>query len=197
MSEIYFVTHPEVVINASIPVTDWSLSEVGIGRMRRLLSADWVKSIRSIYCSTEKKAVDGAVILSEHLNIPCTMVEALGENDRTSTGYLPPQQFETMADQFFASPSVSIRGWETAESAQKRIVKAVTEIVETDNKNGSIAIVSHGAVGALLLCHLNQWSISRDHDQPGAGGGNYFSFSKKRFEVQQGWTPIESAIKGN
>ena len=34
----------------------------------------------------------------------CQTLEALGENDRSSTGYLPKEVFETMANRFFGLP---------------------------------------------------------------------------------------------
>jgi broad specificity phosphatase PhoE len=69
-------------------------------------------------------------------------------------GILPPEEFERVADQFFASPEVSVRGWERAIDAQSRIVQAVEGIAELDKTEGAVAIVSHGAVGTLLYCHL-------------------------------------------
>ena len=38
--------------------------------MRSGLRQPWVREIRSIYCSTEQKAIDAATILSEHLGVP-------------------------------------------------------------------------------------------------------------------------------
>jgi len=55
-------------------------------------------------------------------------VSPLGENDRSATGYLEPQEFETTANAFFAYPERSIRGWETAQAAQTRIVEAVHDL---------------------------------------------------------------------
>ena len=78
-----------------------------------------------------------------------------------------------MADQFFAQPEVSVRGWETAVAAQQRIVKAVSLIDTKAKGTEPLAIVSHGAVGTLLYCYLNNLDISRRWDQPGSGGGNY------------------------
>ena len=43
---------------------------------------------------------------------------SLHENDRSATGYLPPNQFEAMADRFFAEPQASVLGWERAVDAQ-------------------------------------------------------------------------------
>src|SRR5262245_5520992 len=109
---IYFITHPDVVIDPSIPVPQWPLSERGRSRMRRLLRRDWITRIEAIYCSTEQKAVDGAAILSETTGIPFQQVTALGENDRSATGYLSNAEFASTVEAFFAQASESIRGWE-------------------------------------------------------------------------------------
>ena len=173
MKIVYFMTHPEVIIDPKVPVPHWPLSERGLIRMRRLLKQPWVAAITSLYCSTEPKAIDGASVLAEHLSLPVQRVAALGENDRSSTGFLPPVEFEAVVEQFFAHPDESVRGWETAAAAQRRIVGAVTTVRKAETSPGAIAIVSHGGVGTLLLCHLADYSIARSHDQPGSGGGNY------------------------
>jgi len=191
MTTIYLITHPEVVVDPSIPVPQWPLSERGRERMRALLGKAWVGEIASIYCSTEQKAVDGAAILAEHLSLPFEEREELGENDRSSTGYLPKEEFEATADEFFAHPGRSVRGWETASDAQRRIVRAVQSVLGRDRTSGSIAIVSHGGVGTLLLCHLAGRPIERSQDQPGGGGGNYYAFCAETQALIHGWRPID------
>jgi broad specificity phosphatase PhoE len=187
----YFITHPDVVIDPAIPVPQWPLSEEGRGRMRRLLTRAWIAHVAAIYCSTEQKAVDGAAILSEALGVPFHQVAALGENDRSATGYLPKGEFETTVDAFFARPSESIRGWERAIDAQARIIRAVEHIASTAPGAGPIAVVSHGGVGALLLCHLKGVPISRTEEQPGTSGGNYFLFQTPKGTLVHSWKPIE------
>ena len=188
---LYFVTHPDVVIDPAIPVTQWPLAERGRSRIRCLLSKDWMPHIVAIYCSTEQKAIDGAAVLSEALGMPVHYVAALGENDRSATGYLPKTKFEATADAFFARPSERICGWESAIDAQSRIVGAVKHIGSTAPGTGPIVIVSHGGVGTLLLCHLKGVSISRREEQPGAAGGNYFLFQMLEGILVHGWKPIE------
>jgi broad specificity phosphatase PhoE len=148
---IYFITHPDVVIDPAIPVPQWPLSERGRHRMRNLLSRAWMAHVAAFYCSTEQKAVDGAAILSEALRMPFQQVAAFGENDRSATGYLPKAEFEATVDAFFARPSESIRGWERARDAQVRIVGAVEQIASTALSADPIAVVSHGGVGPLAL----------------------------------------------
>ena len=189
---IYFITHPNVLISPNVPVQRWPLSDTGRSRMSVGLGQAWISDITAVYCSTEQKAMDGASLLAEHLGIGYTCVEALGENDRSATGYLPPHEFEGVADLFFAHPHKSVRGWERAVDAQKRIVNTTSLIAGSDQSTGSIAIVSHGAVGTLLYCHLAGCPISRRWDQPANGGGNYVRLSLALDAVQAWWQPIDT-----
>ncbi len=177
LRHVYFITHPNVVISREVPVPQWPLSAVGLDRMKQALALPWISTVTACYSSTEQKAIDGARIVCDHLNLPLQMAEALGENDRSSTGFLPPPEFEAMANHFFAEPETSVKGWERAVDAQARIVSAVTDLVARDTSTGAIAIVSHGAVGTLLYCHLAGLPISRQWDQPPNSGGNYFEFA--------------------
>lgn len=188
---IYFITHPNVVISRDVPVPQWPLSERGRERMWQGLQQPWVPKLTAIYSSTEQKAIDGAEILAEHLGLGFTQLEALGENDRSATGFLPPDEFEQVADAFFANPEISVRGWETARAAENRIVSAVEALVAADPTSGPIAIVSHGAVGTLLYCHLTDEPISRRWDQPPNSGGNYFAFTLEPRAAHSHWRPID------
>ena len=169
----------------------WPLSELGKQRMRAGLRQPWVRELTAIYCSTEQKAIDGAAILAEHRSLPFDEIAELGENDRSATGFLPPEEFERVADAFFASPGASVRGWERALDAQARIVKAVESIARKDGTRGAIAIVSHGAVGTLLYCYLAGEPISRRWDQPANGGGNFYAFTLSPRSVHSWWKPID------
>jgi broad specificity phosphatase PhoE len=178
-------------MSQDVPVPRWPLSERGRQRMKVALAQPWIKTLTALYCSTEQKAIDGAGILAEHLSLPYTTVEALGENDRSSTGVLPPAEFEATADAFFANPEASVRGWERACDAQARIVRAITLLAEQDNSAGSIAVVAHGGVGALLYCHFAGHAISRQWDQPRNNGGNYCRYPLPIGPAPSGWKPID------
>jgi broad specificity phosphatase PhoE len=188
---IYFITHPNVVVDREVPVPRWPLSDTGIARMRAGFGQPWVPLITSIYCSMEQKAIDAAALLANHLGLHYTEVEALGENDRSSTGFLPPDEFERAADRFFAHPERSMNGWERAVDAQARICAAAEELVANDCTSGAIALVAHGAVGTLLYCKLAGHTISRAWDQPPNGGGNYFRYEVPGGHVHGPWAPID------
>jgi broad specificity phosphatase PhoE len=143
----------------------------------------------AIWSSTERKAMDGAEILAGGRGF--RTLAALGENDRSATGYLPRDAFEAMADAFFAQPETSVRGWERAIDAQSRIVAAVAQVAAQTPGDGPVAIVSHGGVGALLLSHLAGTPIARATDQPPGTGGHFFVFAGHR--LIQGWRAIDAA----
>jgi broad specificity phosphatase PhoE len=69
-------------------------------------------------------------------------------------------------------------------------VDAALLLVRTD---GDVAVIPHGGVVALLLCHLKHVPISRAEDQPGQGGGNVFSFDAETRRLDLGWRRIEDA----
>jgi len=172
MGAILFVTHPEVVIDPSVPVPCWPLSARGRRRMQSFAERIAEAGVRSVWSSTEQKAIDGARILAGRLKLQHLVYKALGENDRSSTGYIAPPEFWAVVSQFFAEPSASVRGWETAEHAQTRIVEAVQRVAVTA-ADGLTVVVSHGGVGRLLAAALQNVPIGREEKPGNPAGGCY------------------------
>lgn len=126
---VYFITHPNVVIDPGVTITEWPLSPLGRMRMVKACVCPWVPALSALYSSAERKALDGAEILSAAIGLPVSVRADLGENDRSATGYLPPAEFEGLADRFFAEPERSIRGWGRAVDEQARIVGAIDAVI--------------------------------------------------------------------
>jgi broad specificity phosphatase PhoE len=148
--------------------------------------------VAAVWSSAERKARDGADILSEILGITPKIDAALGENDRASTGYIAPPEFWLVVEEFFANPGVSVRGWETAINAQRRIVDAVTRIAASAVEPGPTIIVSHGGVGRLLTAHLQGVKIGQEVRPENPGGGCFFTIDRARLTVLCGWRDIEA-----
>ena len=102
MSEtVWFVTHPAVVIDPAMPVTEWPLTEAGRNRMRAALALPWTKGLAAIWCSTERKAIDAAEILAAGTGLDFSTLAALGVialliigaagygMSRVATGFIP------------------------------------------------------------------------------------------------------------
>src|SRR5437588_5246882 len=165
---VYFISHPEVVVRPEVPMTSWDLSEVGLARWERLLRQQWVSSVGAVWSSRETKATTAAERLARVRGLPVNYLPELGEMDRSATGCITdPGEFNRVVDAFFAKPDKSIRGWERAADAYRRIVAAVDRAICESPAGAQIAIVSHGGVGALLKCHLKRVPVSRAEDQPG------------------------------
>ena len=186
-----YLTHPQVRIDADVPVPKWGLSELGTARARLAAAQPYAKTLRRIVSSDETKAIEMAEILAAVSGCTVEIVADAHENDRSATGFLPPPQFEQAADWFFAHPTDSFRGWERALDAQARIVAAIETLLADHNPADPIAFVGHGGVGTLLKCHLQKVAIDRRFDQPG-GGGNLFAFDLAERRVSCDWTAIET-----
>ncbi|WP_284760279.1 histidine phosphatase family protein [Agrobacterium sp. fls2-241-TYG-188a] len=186
-----YITHPQVRIEANVSVPEWQLSDIGLERARRASLTPWAKSLRRIVSSSEAKAHDTAKIIARGAGIQPETADGMHENDRSATGFLPPEQFERAADWFFAHPMASYKGWETAVDAQARVVAAVEAVLSRHDPAAPIAFVGHGAVGTLLKCHLSREIITRREDQP-AGGGNLFCFSLADRRLTCDWTAMET-----
>lgn len=187
---IRYLTHPQVVIDAAKPITQWSLTDIGTSRVVALARSGALNGTRQVISSAEVKALETAAPIAEALGCAVEIRTDMHENDRSSTGFLPPDEFEAVADRFFARPDESVRGWETASAAQARIVAAVQDCLNRQ-PTGDILFVGHGGVGTLLFCHLAGHPITRDFDQGPGGGGCYFEFSTPRGRPKSRWQPLE------
>lgn len=187
-----YLTHPEVLIDPDVPVPEWGLSDTGRERATKATVLPFAKDIRQVISSAEKKALDTAQVFSGRLRVFQRSLPFLHENDRSATGFLPPEEFERTADLFFADPHHSVRGWERAIDAQDRIVNGVKSALRHIPEEDPVLFVGHGAVGTLLMCHLMAAPISRHHDQ--RRGGSWYRFEKSWLMSQAGrnlaWTEL-------
>ncbi|HTN60161.1 MAG TPA: histidine phosphatase family protein [Devosia sp.] len=188
-----YLTHPQVQIDPDVAVPQWGLSALGRERAMALAARGLIPDDAMVFCSTERKAVELAGIIA-----PMTAAirdHLMGENDRSATGFLPADQFEAVANRFFAEPLVSVDGWERALDAQSRIVDAVTTAMARVQPEQLAVFCGHGAVGTLLKCHLGRWAIARSEDQSrigDPGGGNGFVFDLAQRKLYCDWTPFEA-----
>ncbi|GIT85636.1 histidine phosphatase family protein [Roseobacter sp. OBYS 0001] len=186
-----YLTHPQVVIDQTIPIPEWGLSRVGRDRTEHLACACPWPNTTHIVTSTERKALETAASLAAAWACPVDVRPNMHENDRSATGFLPPTAFEAAADCFFARPNESFHGWETAKDAQARILREVIEFL-WHHSGRDVLFVGHGAVGTLLYCALTKRPIDRRYDQAN-GGGYWFSFDIDSRQVLHHWRSMEAA----
>ncbi len=185
-----YLSHPQVNIDPAQSIQNWSLNSVGRRRVARLAATNALQGTATVVSSAETKAIETAQPLADALGCPLDIRELMHENDRSSTGFLPPDEFETVADRFFAHPDESARGWETARAAQSRIVEQIRTGLQ-QYTSGDVLFVGHGGVGTLLFCHLSGHPIDRRFDQGPGGGGCFFEFNPPELRPAFGWRPME------
>jgi broad specificity phosphatase PhoE len=192
-----YVTHPQVLVDASVPVPQWGLSAEGRARAESFAARDVIPAGALVYASDERKAVELATILSGDRDVHID--PSMGENDRSATGFLPSAQFEAMADRFFGAPEISADGWERAIDAQLRIVAAVSQALTEVANDRPVVFCGHGAVGTLLKCHVDGRAIARSEDQSRhghKGGGNCFAFDINPARLAAEWVAMEDFAPG-
>ena len=189
-----YLTHPQVRIDAAVPVPLWGLSPEGRARAEAFAGRGIVPVGTIVFSSRETKALELAELVAAAAGTPVLSDHAMGENDRSSTGFLPPALFETQADRFFALPQQSADGWERAIDAQARIVSTVRTALASLPAEVPVIFCGHGAVGTLLKCRIGNRRISREEDQSRIGvrgGGNGFLFDLAAKQLLTDWTPME------
>lgn len=190
-----YLSHPQVRIDPAVPTPLWGLSEEGRRRAEAFAARRIVPAGTFVFSSREAKAMELAEIVAAQAGTPVLADHLMGENDRSSTGFLPPALFEAVADRFFAEPEVSVEGWEKAADAQRRIVETVAAALKSVPPDTAVIFCGHGAVGTLLKCHLGGRKIARSEDQSRhghLGGGNAFVFNLAGTGLYSEWTPMEA-----
>lgn len=193
MSLSLYITHPEVMIDPAVPTPRWGLSPKGRERAEGFVARGLLPADAVYYSSDEQKALDLAAILAGP-DGRVVVDPQMGENDRSSTGFLPPSQFEAMADRLFAHPDEGPEGWESALHAQSRIVAAVERALAAHPADRLAVFVGHGCVGTLLKCHVGSRAIARSEDQGNLGargGGNVHVFDFAGRRLLSDWQAME------
>lgn len=189
MAVLRYLSHPQVRIDPDIPVPDWSLSRQGRARILALHGARWLAGTTRIVSSAERKARETADLIGAMLGIDPQADAALNEIDRSSTGYIPHDRHEILADAFFAQPEASAEGWETATSVQQRGMQGLRRHVAAQGA-GDLLIVGHGGIGTLIWCALSGTDPRGRPDQP-AGGGCVWAARLPDLAPLHGWRVVE------
>lgn len=189
MAVLRYLSHPQVRIDADIPLPEWSLSNQGRARVMALQGADWLAATGAIISSAEVKARETAALIGDMLGLTPGIDPALNEIDRSSTGYLPHDRHEAVADAFFANPHTSVAGWERALDVQARGIAAIRAHLAR-HPGGDLLIVGHGGIGTLTWCALAGQDARNRPDQA-AGGGCVWAARLPDLVPIHGWQAME------
>ncbi len=140
---------------------DVPLSENGIKQMERLaeyISAEATSKLSAVYCSDLSRAIKSAEIIAESHSIKPVVFKDLRERnfgiwegmsfDEIREKY--PEEFNAWTNN--PREFSPMQGESTIE-VKDRALKVLKGVLEK-HKDESIAIVSHGGINRIILCHL-------------------------------------------
>jgi broad specificity phosphatase PhoE len=105
VSVAYLITHPEVVVDAEVPVPRWYLSDKGIHRMRAFATGHDPGKLSAVWASPETKAIEAAGILAAQFGLPVPFTMGCTRTIAVQPG-------------FFHRPSLT--GWQMPSSSGRR-----------------------------------------------------------------------------
>jgi hypothetical protein len=163
MALVRYLTHPQVRIDPLIPVPDWGLSDIGRARTEVLARSGKLAGTVLIVTSAERKATETAAILEAAIRAPVLVCERMHENDRSATGFLPPDAFEEAANWFFsivcsAGTTVDIRiCLRVSASSWRALRSSSVSIAGSDSKTARDASTSTISSEATLPTTNPSW----------------------------------------
>jgi broad specificity phosphatase PhoE len=91
------LNHPQVQVDPAVPIPLWGLNAAGRARVLAVVDSGWLLRTTQVIASAEKKAVEAAEPIAGALGVRLEVRDAMHENDRSVTGFLPPKKFEAVA----------------------------------------------------------------------------------------------------
>jgi len=158
--KIYLIRHAAVIKpneKSFFGSTELMLSSVGISQAKRLSDFFSEIPLKSVYCSSLKRAMDTAEIIADKCYKSYGIVK---EFDEISLGEWEGKSFSEIKEKYpleFAKRGLDIYnyktpGGESFHEVQNRAYSAFESII--NNTNGDILIVSHSGVNKVILSKI-------------------------------------------
>ena len=153
---LYLVRHANPQVDVTVPATQWQLSATGIDRTHQLANQLVTAGIQAVISSPEPKAIQTAQILAEQFGLAVQVEAGIHEHERpwTPDSFTSGAEFQSRVQQFFLQPGKLVFGAESADQCFERFERALQQILK-QQRNRTLAIVSHGTVLSLLLSRYN------------------------------------------
>lgn len=154
IGQLILVKHAMPVVTDGVAPALWPLSDAGRQAAARLAPRWAGAGVERVLTSREPKAAQTGRIVAAALGVPCSEWPDLHEHDRSDETSLDSERnFEERARVLFERPDELTWGRETAAAARDRFGAAVRAAM-TSYPDGTLVIVAHGTVIALLLAAL-------------------------------------------
>ena len=135
-----------------------------------------MREVRAVWSSRERKAADAAAILAEQLGLRCADARAARGERPLHDGLPAAGAVRARACRRSSASRCSATAAGRPPRPPRSGSPTRSRRCSRARPDGDVAIVSHGGVGTLLLCHLKGTAIHRAEDQPGQG--HWFAFDR-------------------
>jgi broad specificity phosphatase PhoE len=175
MLEILIIRHGETAWNTAeifrgrVPV---ELSELGLQQAEKLSSYLSPKKIKAVYCSPLQRALQTAEAVARRQQVTAQPLDDLTDLDFGQWEGVSVQEVKIKYAEIYRlwleRPDLAqVPGGESLQEARKRSLSAMDKII-TENKEGSVAIITHRVITKVLACALlgldesHFWNIDQD-----------------------------------
>ena len=193
MLEILIIRHGETAWNTAdifrgrVPI---GLSEIGLKQAESLAEYLSQKKIRAVYCSPLQRALQTAEAVARQQALKAQPMEDLTDLDFGKWEGVAVQEVKKQYKEIFQlwlerPDKALIPEGESLDEARKRSLKALDKII-ADNKEGTVAIVTHRVITKVLetallgLDNSHFWNIEQD-----TCGVTTFFYTGKIFILKQ------------
>lgn len=121
--------------------------------IEQLIETGIFDGIEAIYASAERKAIETAIPIADHLNLNITTESAFNELDRGKQWIQTQEDYESIVSKCLGDRSKSACGWESGEAAFNRFMDGIDHITQQTSQD-FILVVSHGLVLTLFFASL-------------------------------------------
>jgi len=149
----YLLRHGKTRVDSSVPISQWSLSDVGENQAQKLADSGVFSSIDIIICSGEEKSYQTAKPIAKNLGKEIIHYDDLSELNRDKGGFMSPEEYERTIEQCLSDRDNSIHNWETANSALNRFSQRIDSL-KREYSGKKILIVGHGFTMNLYFASL-------------------------------------------
>ncbi|MCP3738966.1 histidine phosphatase family protein [Rossellomorea sp. BNER] len=150
--KLILIKHSMPVLDSEQPSNKWTLSEVGKKESRELAAYLKAYNFQTVFSSDEPKAIETAEIIANQLGKETVITMNTYEHERRNNRKIFPRtEFEAIMRKFFEQPNELIFGEETADNARKRFTAAIEKIINSNENEKDIILVTHGTVISLFV----------------------------------------------
>jgi broad specificity phosphatase PhoE len=152
MAKVVLIRHAAVVPKPDLATQQWTLSIGGKAAATRLGYHPFLTDVQFFASGDEPKMIETAIAGAQ--GRPVVTHPGFRELNRDAVGWVSSQdEYLDLVRRILSHPHESIRGCESAESAQRRVVTAINEVFE-EGPDQMFAVVSGGLTLTLYLSHL-------------------------------------------